>query len=84
MKTEPRLPPIPTHVVADALLTAGLTADDVNRSRVPQPIQGRYHRLCALLHERGYSTTQIGRALGGRDHSTIMHAIRMHRKRMKR
>ena len=33
-------------------------------------------RLCILmLREKGYSTTEIGRVLGGRDHSTIVHAL---------
>ena len=32
--------------------------------------------------EAGFSTPQIGRVLGGRDHSTVMHGIKRARERM--
>ena len=35
-------------------------------------------RKCiVMLREKGYSTTEIGRIMGGRDHSTIVHALKM-------
>lgn len=37
-------------------------------------------RKCiVMLREKGYSTTEIGRIMGGRDHSTIVHALKMSR-----
>lgn len=32
--------------------------------------------FCVLAHRAGFSSTRIGRYLGGRDHSTILHAMR--------
>lgn len=43
----------------------------------------RQHHICRarwavmlVLQRRGYSTPRIGRALGGRDHTTIMHGLK--------
>ena len=36
----------------------------------------KVRRKCVvMLREKGYSTTEIGRIMGGRDHSTICHAL---------
>ena len=53
----------------------GYTVEDMlGRSRLKRVVAVR--RLCILmLREKGYSTTEIGRVLGGRDHSTIVHAL---------
>jgi hypothetical protein len=53
----------------------GYTVGDMlGRSRLKRVVAVR--RLCILmLREKGYSTTEIGRVLGGRDHSTIVHAL---------
>ena len=45
------------------------------------------YRLYNSRHQSGprrFSLTQIGTWLGGRDHTTILHAIRAHEKRMGR
>ena len=44
-------------------------------------------RLARLRHPDGsrrFSLPQIGQWLGGKDHTTILHAIRAHEKRMER
>lgn len=42
--------------------------------------QELYH----LLYRKGrWSLTQIGRRLGGRDHSTVLHGIRQHERRLR-
>lgn len=53
----------------------GYTVEDMlGKSRLKRVVAVR--RLCILmLREKGYSTTEIGRVLGGRDHSTIVHAL---------
>jgi hypothetical protein len=53
----------------------GYTVEDMlGRSRLKRVVAVRH--LCILmLREKGYSTTEIGRVLGGRDHSTIVHAL---------
>lgn len=37
--------------------------------------------VMAEAHKQGFSLNQIGRALGGRDHTTVSHGIRVHRAR---
>ena len=45
------------------------------------PLVWQRQELCWLLKQgTSWSLPQIGRALGGRDHTTIMHAIRAHQK----
>jgi chromosomal replication initiation ATPase DnaA len=40
----------------------------------------KVRRKCiVMLREKGYSTTEIGRIMGGRDHSTICHALQKSR-----
>jgi hypothetical protein len=53
----------------------GYTVEDIlGKSRLKRVVAVRH--LCILmLREKGYSTTEIGRVLGGRDHSTIVHAL---------
>lgn len=41
------------------------------------------HELYYLMREEGYSFTQIGRICGGKDHTTILHGVKQHKKRMK-
>lgn len=41
-------------------------------------VAARAEAAYRLYHETTLSTPQIGRKLGGRDHSTIVHAIRRH------
>jgi hypothetical protein len=41
------------------------------------------HELMAELYATGnYSLPQIGRWLGGRDHTTVLHGVRVHAKRL--
>lgn len=54
------------HGVEDALL--------IGKARQVHVVRVR-NMLCALLHARGASLAQVGRWLGGRDHSTIVHAV---------
>jgi chromosomal replication initiator protein len=41
------------------------------------------HEACYLLREAGYSYPQIGRFLGGRDHTTAMNGAVKHEQRMR-
>ena len=70
---------------------AEIVADVSRRHRVPpadiygmrkfrQMVHAR-QEVMALAHAAGLSTTQIGRALGGRDHTTVMWGIRAHARR---
>lgn len=66
-------------MIGDFLAEVGrmfdVTVEDLRGPRRMQPLCRARFAACAALRERGASYTQIGRWLGGRDHSTIMHAI---------
>ncbi len=64
---------------------SGISVDDILSDRHNHPIVKARHVACYLArHFTLLSTTQIGRYLGGRDHSTIIHGIRKTGKRMER
>ena len=44
--------------------------------RVYQPLPHARFAVCLAARRRGFSLAQIGRALGGRDHTTVLHSIR--------
>ena len=59
----------------------GLRVDDLRGSSQAKEIAHARQDLMAILHSRKHSSTQIGRFLGGRDHSTILHGIRVSKAR---
>ena len=61
----------------------GLTVDDITgKSRRKHIIPARHHAM-AMLRQRGWSYPEIGRKLGGRDHSTVIHGIKKHYERLR-
>lgn len=50
-------------------------AQVLSSTRVQNVVDCR-HEIMATLREDGLSYPQIGKALGGRDHSTVMHGVR--------
>jgi len=59
----------------------GLTVEDITgKSRTKRIIPARHHAM-AVLRQRGWSYPEIGRKLGGRDHSTVIHGIKNHYER---
>lgn len=54
----------------------GLTAADVRSARRDRPIAtARWAVMWAARHGTDLSFPQIGRKLGGRDHTTVMHGV---------
>lgn len=54
---------------------AGISLDDITgHSRKKIIVQTR-HLVCFVSNQRGYTVSQIGRAIG-RDHTSVMNAIR--------
>lgn len=71
-------PPRPVRMLSDIVFAAaahaGLTVEDVTgKSRAVALVRAR-HAVCLIAGQEGHSNPAIGRALGGRDHTTIMHA----------
>lgn len=64
------------YAIAAAARTVGVRIRDVtSRTRHPRHCEAR-GLAAALLAEAGWSTAQIGEALGGRDHSTIVELLK--------
>lgn len=53
------------------------TLEDILGPRKFKPLVAVRRKCIVVLREKGYSTTEIGRIMGGRDHSTIVHALKM-------
>ena len=66
----------PRHVIAAAALACGAApAMLTGRTRRARAVRARWVAM-ALMHGRlGMSSVAIGRALGGRDHSTVLHGL---------
>lgn len=56
-------------------------SDVIGPSRKPYAIAARFEALYRCAAETGHSYEEMGRAMGGRDHKTVLHAIRQHAKR---
>jgi chromosomal replication initiation ATPase DnaA len=76
-------------VLADVAALHGVDPDDIiGPSRLREIVHARQDVAWKVLKaqtdslETRYSLSQIGTWLGGRDHTTILHAIRAHEKRM--
>jgi chromosomal replication initiation ATPase DnaA len=53
------------------------TLEDILGPRKFKPLVAVRRKCIVVLRQKGYSTTEIGRIMGGRDHSTIVHALKM-------
>ncbi len=55
-------------------------ADITGKCRAKYLVRARQHAM-DVLHKRGWSYAEVGRRLGGRDHSTVIHGIKKHYER---
>jgi hypothetical protein len=70
---------VPVSAVREACLEAGMTvAEACGEGRTARMSAKRFHVMTILRDRHGWSTTRIGRALGGRDHTTVIHGLRRH------
>jgi Bacterial dnaA protein helix-turn-helix/GcrA cell cycle regulator len=71
------------HILALVATAYGLKADDIQGpSRNLRCVYPRHHAAYEIRRRTSLSTTQIGRIMGGRDHTTAINSIRQHEKRM--
>jgi len=79
-----RIPPRQsTRIIQETAEKYGLKVTDLTgQSRKPRLVAAR-QEACYLLRLAGYSFPQIGRFLGDRDHTTIVHGERKHKERWK-
>jgi len=72
-------PPIPKRIIAECLLKHKIKYTDVASSRRNVKLVTCRQEICyRLKDETQYSLPQIGRLLGGRDHTTVLFAIKRH------
>ena len=64
----------PQHILSEVAIYYGVKVDDLlARSRKRTVSVPRQVAMYLLIHEIGLPPTQVGRLLGGRDHSTVIH-----------
>ena len=73
-------PPIPKRIIAECLLKHQIKYIHVaSVRRWPELVTCRQEICYRLREETSYSLPQIGKLLGGRDHTTVLFAIRRHK-----
>jgi chromosomal replication initiation ATPase DnaA len=71
------------RAIAEAMaLAAGLTLDDMTGRDRTHHVSHVRQAVMHQAHLAGHSTGAIGRALGGRDHSTVVTGIKAHLERL--
>lgn len=81
-ETPPTVMPPPRDALAEAAERHGVRRPEIRgRSRVARIVKAR-DEAALLMHQRGLSYPQIGARLGGRDHSTIIAAVRRAKARL--
>ena len=69
-------------IIREVAAAHGLSVADLTGPRhIHRFVLARHEAMWRCRHETGQSFPQIGRALGGRDHSTIWHGVRAHEQR---
>lgn len=74
-------PPSLVRIAAGVAEAHGLTIELLRGDRRDLRIAHPRQEVMALADDAGYSLSEIGRFLGGRDHSTVRHGIDAHRAR---
>ena len=72
-----------SKLVQDLADKSGFTPEQITGQRRIWPlVQVRQYGML-LARQAGFSLSQIGRAFGGRDHTTVIHGVRTAAARMK-
>ena len=73
----------PKQIIQEAAQKHGITVSElIGESRCKHYVIARQEAAYRIRKECGYGLPRIGKLLGGRDHTTILHACRAHEKRM--
>ncbi len=76
-------PDRPRRIIAEVLLKHRAFWRDMTAARRDREAVKCRHEICyRLRNEADYSMPKIGRLLGGRDHTTVIHGCRQHKIRM--
>jgi chromosomal replication initiator protein len=66
------------RIIALVATARGVTPDEIRGDRRMQCIVRPRHEAMYLARCAGWTYPEIGRAFGGRDHSTVIHGVRKH------
>lgn len=70
-------PEAPEAVIARIAAERGLTVADITGKRRHGPLVAARAEVAASLRADGLTLMEIGAALGGRDHSTVLHLLKL-------
>jgi hypothetical protein len=71
------------EIVREVARKHGVSVNDIVSERRPRAVVlARHEAMWRCKQETTCSLPQIGRAIGGRDHTTVLHGVRMHQERM--
>jgi chromosomal replication initiation ATPase DnaA len=70
------------RIARDVCQQHGLSMQAVMRGRGNRQTWDIRHEVYATAYAQGFSAKAIGRALGGRDHSTVMHGVKKYNEAM--
>lgn len=74
--------PTMAQITAEVAVRYGITVGQLKGPRGPQSVAVPRQEAMWTMHEVGrFSHAQIGRFLGGRDHSTVVHGVQAHERR---
>ncbi len=77
------VPPVPKRIIAECLLKHRIKYIHVaSERRWPELVTCRQEICYRLREETLFSLPQIGKLLGGRDHTTVLFAVRRHKEIM--
>jgi chromosomal replication initiation ATPase DnaA len=69
-------------IAHDTALDYGLTFEEmISLRRDRHIVRARHHAMWKMKKNTDRSLPQIGRILGDRDHTTVLHGVRAHEKR---
>jgi chromosomal replication initiation ATPase DnaA len=79
--------PVPSEIVMPNTLEracreAGISIEDVKSEKRTNSIAHRRWHVMWIMRQAGMSLPEIGRRLGGKDHSTVHNGIRQYQKRL--
>lgn len=79
-----RIPPAPWEIILREVSDKhGISIIDIKSDRRSVPlVRARHEAMYRMSKETLLSYPQIGRRLGGKDHTTVLHGARRHRERM--
>lgn len=80
----PAIPELPAHrILREVAEKHGLTIADIkSHMRVKRYVEARQEASYRMNTELQFSLKQIGRVIGKRDHTTILHAINRYKKNL--